>query len=87
MKEEKQATYSRQGYRLQLLKITDTKENSYYQIRENRHIIVTYTTIVPAWKKFNNMIYENNMQKTINFGEPESIHTPKTEVLNLNKNY
>lgn len=77
MKEQKICTFTKEGYRLQLLKITDNNEVSYFQIRKNRCIVATMTSIEFAYKRFTNIVYQVTIQKQINFGEPEPIQAPE----------
>lgn len=76
MKEHKVCSFTRNGYRLQLLKITDNDTAPFYEIRENRRITGTYCTIEAAHKKFISLTYLDTMQKRLNFDEVEPTRTP-----------
>lgn len=65
MKEKKICSFTQPGYRLQLLKITETTVNGYYQIRENRRIKATFTTLDAAIKKFYALQGDKVLQKDI----------------------
>lgn len=86
MKEHKVCSFTRNGYRLQLLKITENDAAPYYEIRENRRITGTYCTIEAAHKKFMSLTYLDTMQKRLNFDEVEPIQAPNADsIKNLTK--
>lgn len=81
MKEQKICSFTRNCYRLQLLKITDNDAAPFYEIRENRRITGTYCTIEAAHKKFISLTYIDTMQKKIDFDEVEPIQAPEANNL------
>lgn len=62
MGEKKICSYTKPGYKLQLLQTNKYSVNPRYQIRENRRIKANYTCVEDAYIKFCNLVANDVLQ-------------------------